>query len=37
MNNQNTPYQNGDSEVLVDTSRIENNIGKDDIRIIVFL
>jgi hypothetical protein len=37
MNNQNTPYQNDDSEVLVDTSWVENNIGKDDIRIIVFL
>ena len=37
MNNQNTLYQNDDSEVLVDTSWIENNIGKDDIRIIVFL
>ncbi len=36
MNNQNISYQNNDSlsEVLVDTSWIENNIGKDDIRII---
>ena len=36
MDNQNISYQNNDSlsEVLVDTSWIENNIGKEDIRII---
>jgi len=37
MNNKNIPYQYNDSsfsEVLVDTSWVENNIGKDDIRII---
>lgn len=36
MNNQNITYQNNNSlsEVLVDTSWVEYNIGKDDIRII---
>ena len=36
MNNQNTPYQNNDplSKVLVDTSWVENNIGKEDVKII---
>ena len=36
MDNQNISYQNNDSlsEVLVDTTWVENNIGKDDIRII---
>jgi len=36
MNNQNISYQNNDplSEVLVDTSWVEYNTGKDDIRII---
>ena len=36
MNNQNINYQNNDSlsELLVDTSWVEYNIGKDDIRII---
>jgi thiosulfate/3-mercaptopyruvate sulfurtransferase len=36
MDNQNITYQNNDalSEVLVDTSWIENNIGKEDVKII---
>ena len=37
MNNKNIPYQYNDSsfsEVLVDTSWIENNIGKEDVKII---
>lgn len=36
MDNQNISYQNNDSfsEVLVATSQVENNIGKDGIRII---
>ena len=36
MDNQNISYQNNDSlsEVLVDTSWVENNIGKEDVKII---